>query len=161
MYSPSVQTPLPKQESLRMPLSQVQPLGPSTMASATVFWLACIPAHPTQRLSHMLLCLPMSHRVCQVNARWAVCHALCAPCPSTHRCFAAGAVSHLCLIITVLYLLCLLRLWLFRFQNNINLYYKRLFLVSYQNGHWVRLSLCDCIWWSLSMKQVFQPSVCI
>lgn len=49
MYSPSVQTPLPKQESLRMPLSQVQPLAPSTMASATVsscllhLFLCCVP----------------------------------------------------------------------------------------------------------------------
>lgn len=68
-----------------------------------VFWLACTPAHPTQRLSHMLLCPPMSHRVCQVNARWAVFHEPHAPYPSTLRCFAAGAFSHLCFIITVLY----------------------------------------------------------
>lgn len=68
-----------------------------------VFWLACTPAHPTQRLSHMLLCPPMSHRVCQVNARWAVCHEPCAPYPSTLRCFAASTFSNPCFIITVLY----------------------------------------------------------
>lgn len=75
-----------------------------------VFWLACTPAHPTQRLSHMLLCPPMSHRVCQVNARWAVCHEPYAPYPSTlgallPALLAIPASSSLFCI-----LLCLLRL---------------------------------------------------
>ena len=47
-----------------------------------VFWLACTPARPMQRLSHTLRCPPISRRVCQVITRRSVCHAHRVPLPS-------------------------------------------------------------------------------